>query len=54
MYLCVVCPQDLARSRTEVEQLRRENTDLLEEVDAHKLMVRSSHADHMSHLKLHI
>jgi len=48
--LFTVCPQDLACSNTEVrkltaeiEQLRSEKTDLLEEVEAHKLMVRSSH-----------
>ena len=49
-YVYVLHPQDLVQYQrnmtqltTEVEQLRREKADLLGEVEAHKLMVRSSH-----------
>jgi len=49
-YLCIVHPQELAQScvevtklTTEVEQLRKEKRDLLGEMEAYKLRVRSSH-----------
>ena len=48
--LTIICPQELAKSHrdvtqltTELEQLCKEKTDLLEEVEAYKSRVRPSY-----------